>query len=438
MRTSTVLGWWLLLVSTGCDGCGASENELTEGTRAASETAPSEPDEAPGVSETAQAPAAEAPAAPPKPAPPTPAVLNQTREARAALRAGRLAGQAGNWAEAVTKFQESVEKNDSASARCELGWAQYQAGALGPARTELVRGAAMLRRRASVREGEANTLGACLYNLGRVVEENDAAAAATHYRESLEVRPGNRVVQARLDALGAPPPSASCEPRACVGPARGATALATLVAQHYGRDTAETNETAEGTDPFLFRGGVSGEPRHGDGIFLAVPDDGAWFVCFVLEDEGAVYEYGEVHSRQWIMGGRPELDFEISTSWHGRELGIANEMGGTERSFVGWVDDKPVMYGAVGVLEYYYDGEWVDCDCHNDDDDDDDDDGYSYDWDCCDLKAIEQVSRWNLQSAGSGQLRSTRVEGEREEDEPPTETYTIVDLSCRNQTANPG
>ncbi len=424
MRTSLGLVLTFLVLTVGCDGCGDADPAAPV---AASETPSTEtaPDEAPPEEtvDTAAPTTAEAPTPPAKPAAPTPAELDQTREARTALRAGRVAGRAGDWAEAVTQFQASIAKNDSASARCELGWAHYQAGNLALAGPELRRGAAMLRRRAEVRENESNTLGACLYNLGRVAEESDPTAAAAYYRESLEVRPGNRVVQGRLDALDAPPPSSTCAPRACVGPARGPddTVLATLVAQHYGRDTAETNQGVEGTSPFLFRGGVSGELGMEEGIFLAVPDDDAWYACFVMSDEGADYQYDEVHARQWIAGGRPELDFEVREAWHGREEGIANEMGSTVRGFVGWQDGRPVLYGAVEVLTFYYDGEWVDCDC-------DDDVVYSDYWDCCeDLNAIEEVASWSLASAGSGRIRVTRQQGT---DGPATETLSIVDLAC--------
>jgi tetratricopeptide (TPR) repeat protein len=52
---------------------------------------------------------------------------------------------------------------------------------------------------------DANVRGAILYNLGRVAEAQRASAlAARYYRRSLDARPGNEVVQRRLDQLVAP------------------------------------------------------------------------------------------------------------------------------------------------------------------------------------------------------------------------------------------
>ncbi len=148
-----------------------------------------------------------------------------------------------------------------------------------------------------------------------------------------------------------------------------------------------------------------------------------------MEDDGADYGYDEVHSRQWIAGGRPELDFELVESWSGHEDGIASEMGSTRRHFVGWADSRPVVYGSAQVLRFHYDGEWFDCDCATDNE-------YTERGDCCDMRDIAEVNGWSLAAAGSGQIRVTRVEGT---EAPETQTLSIVDLQCptRAQPAAP-
>ena len=75
-------------------------------------------------------------------------------------------------------------------------WTHFEAGRLSHARAACERGL-----RASPTPA---TRGALLYNLGRIAEARGRTSdARARYRGSLEVRPGNTTVQARLDSLGA-------------------------------------------------------------------------------------------------------------------------------------------------------------------------------------------------------------------------------------------
>lgn len=420
----------LLVAGLGCGSSsdsGAASSGASTATSMTAETASSPTPEAP--TETATE-AVEPPAAPARPARPNEAELAQVRAAAIALRDGRRKARDDDWAAAVPLFERAIEAADSARARCELGWAHYQLGAdhHAAARTHLERGVAMLRARAHFEPDEAATLGACLYNLGRVAEETDPPAAAAHYRESLAVRPGNRVVQSRLDALDAPAPAASaCEPRACTAPVAGdaRAALATAAAAHYGTPSAAVNlPDALPETGFLFQAArdSSDDDLYGD-VFLALHDTRGWYACHLREDGDYVQqlEWSEVGRRQWIAGGEPEVDFTIRESWHGREDGIANEMGHVMHWFAGFTASGPVVYGAIRTMDFYLDGEWIGCDGCSDDDDD-----YELPFECCeDIRTIESVTRWRLVSTGSGRVRATRIEGEG-----PSTEHALTELAC--------
>ncbi|MFO0713951.1 MAG: hypothetical protein U0353_29110 [Sandaracinus sp.] len=88
---------------------------------------------------------------------------------------------------------------EAAAQQCGSGFARIGAGDLPGARREIETALRVLERA----EGERahRSLGACLYNLGRVDEgEGDLGGARAAYRRSLEVRP-NATVQERLRGL---------------------------------------------------------------------------------------------------------------------------------------------------------------------------------------------------------------------------------------------
>lgn len=166
---------------------------------------------------TEETPASEAPVDPPAPATATaeaesfeeraPVVQAETqRRFRRELRQARIANRAGNREEAIVHYRQAVDADASGRALCELGWVQFQSEQLDAAEESLRRALALLPSPAAVPTELAGPLGACLYNIGRVHEaRSDVSLARTSYERSLEVRPGNRIVQARLDGLGQSP-----------------------------------------------------------------------------------------------------------------------------------------------------------------------------------------------------------------------------------------
>lgn len=112
------------------------------------------------------------------------------------LREGRRLAHDGDHASALAAFQAGLvlEPTDP-TLLCEAGLQAHRTGDLELAEDLLTRGAAHAVRPA--------TEGACLYNLGRVLEDRgDRLGAAEVYSRSVLVRP-NDVVQARLDGLEA-------------------------------------------------------------------------------------------------------------------------------------------------------------------------------------------------------------------------------------------
>jgi hypothetical protein len=93
----------------------------------------------------------------------------------------------------------SPEEAKAAGQRCADGWSQFGAGELAAAKLEVDAALTVLER--AENEAGKRSLGACLYNRGRIAEqEGDTAAAREFYRRSLVARP-NDTVQAKLDSL---------------------------------------------------------------------------------------------------------------------------------------------------------------------------------------------------------------------------------------------
>jgi Flp pilus assembly protein TadD len=111
------------------------------------------------------------------------------------LDEGRTLTKAGKLDEAMVKYRAALEIDPSnPTVLGELGWAQFQANALGDAQTTTMQALRLAQ--------EDKARGMLLYNLGRIAEaRSEKEAAITYYRTSLEKRPGNATVQARLDAL---------------------------------------------------------------------------------------------------------------------------------------------------------------------------------------------------------------------------------------------
>lgn len=125
------------------------------------------------------------------------------------LRDGRAAVKKGDHVRGMALFEQSlaIDPND-ARVLSELGWAAFRAGELERAERAT---------RDSVKHArEMSVKGASLYNLGRIEEERGKKEdAAQHYAESLAARPGNAVVQQRLDALLAAGTAAPSDKESC-------------------------------------------------------------------------------------------------------------------------------------------------------------------------------------------------------------------------------
>lgn len=118
---------------------------------------------------------------------------------KASLDAGRAAGKAKKWAEAVAAFERAlaVQKDDPA-ALSELAWATLQ---VGDAKRSLE-----LAERAITVATSPNAQAASHFNAGRAAEAlGDIARAKSHYEKSVELRPNDAIAE-RLAKLAVPPP----------------------------------------------------------------------------------------------------------------------------------------------------------------------------------------------------------------------------------------
>lgn len=128
----------------------------------------------------------------------------QARAYRAAIAAARRAHRDHDDAEAVRQFEAAFRISRDGRALCELGWIHFEAERYPEARDAMTRAITLLPSDPPVPERFVQPVGACLYNLGRLEEQaGDVDRARAYYGRSLAVRPGNRVVEARIAALGA-------------------------------------------------------------------------------------------------------------------------------------------------------------------------------------------------------------------------------------------
>lgn len=122
------------------------------------------------------------------------------------LDEGRTLTKADKLDEAMVKYHAALEIDPSnPTVLGELGWAQFKANALEDAQATTMHALRVTQ--------DDKSRGMLLYNLGRIAEaRSETEAAIVYYRTSLEKRPGNATVQARLDALLAKTPVAAAPP----------------------------------------------------------------------------------------------------------------------------------------------------------------------------------------------------------------------------------
>lgn len=115
--------------------------------------------------------------------------------AKKALEEARAAVKEKRWDAAAAAFAKALAaKPDDPGILAEKGWAAFLAG--DPA------AAATASWTALSLTADANRQGAIYYNLGRIREDKgDVDGARAMYGRSLEVRPGNETVKARMQAL---------------------------------------------------------------------------------------------------------------------------------------------------------------------------------------------------------------------------------------------
>lgn len=142
-----------------------------------------------------QEPKQQKPASKKPPKPTVDEAKQQRKQLLALLNEGRAATKKGDHAAGIVKYREAlaIDANDVA-VLAELGWAAFQTGDLELAHRSTVQALKFVR--------DDKQRGMILYNLGRIAEAREQIAdAIDDYRASLQFRPGNKTVQARLDAL---------------------------------------------------------------------------------------------------------------------------------------------------------------------------------------------------------------------------------------------
>ncbi|MFK7986658.1 MAG: tetratricopeptide repeat protein [Sandaracinaceae bacterium] len=135
------------------------------------------------------------------PSPPSLSVA-QARQLRVHLREARTANRAGELEAALSAYRAAAAIDPDGGALCEMGWVLFQSEQVAAARDALTRGLAALPTHDPVPDDFVGPVGACFYNIGRLEEDaGNTSLARRHYARSLAVRPGNRVVTQRLNAL---------------------------------------------------------------------------------------------------------------------------------------------------------------------------------------------------------------------------------------------
>lgn len=297
------------------------------------------------------------------------------RRYRELLNAGRKQVQAKDFAGGIATFREAL-KADPSDPRL-LGELSYAASQKGD--HKLAERAA----RDCVRNSQDLKIsGSCYYNLGKAQEDQgDKEAAATSYRLSLAVRPGNKVVQSRLDGLSmaAPPPDAGqrCGGLECA-PAASLKALCGRLLKAAEREAGMGADEGGGEQSCK---PISSRKMKGEGIkniallevslgfgswetsyYLAMEGEGGWMpaarVGYVY-NPGAfgVYEEGDfrVAVKDLIAGGPEEVVVRSSINHHDSDLGIAEAEDETvvQEVVCELREGQPWCYGPI-LLQYQY------------------------------------------------------------------------------------
>jgi hypothetical protein len=189
--------------------CKPTDDAANSSTAVAKEPiAATEPVVAPSpIGEVTDKPAAPEASRPSKPAALEPGQVRELRKQYSKLLdEGRTLTKADKLSEAMVKYRAALEIDPSnPTVLGELGWAQFKANALDDAQATTMQALRLAQ--------DDKARGMLLYNLGRVAEaRGETEAAMIYYRTSLEKRPDNATVQARLAALLAGAPVVAAAP----------------------------------------------------------------------------------------------------------------------------------------------------------------------------------------------------------------------------------
>lgn len=295
--------------------------------------------------------------------------LSQTY--RKLLQQGRTQVQRKDYKAGIATFEEAL-KLDPNDARVlgELGFAALLDGQLDLAERANLASVRFARE-------DHKLKGASLYNLGRVAaERQDKERAAKYYRESLQVRPDNATVLAKLKALevAAPDnaqPTLACELAEITSSADDLGALCKAYTKHTQSDPDGVLECDDPSDYQVVALGADGkavvfsyEERD---IFtrfyvLAVWHKQRWYArqldmeynpgAFGIGEE---LNIGQLELKQLVPGGKAELIFERTHARHDTDLGI-NEYEESETQhtmIVGFDGPGPLWLLDITTLNTY-------------------------------------------------------------------------------------
>ncbi len=293
-----------------------------------------------------------------------------SRRYRKLLRQGRKEVKSGDLDKGIATFREALKDDpNNATLLGELSFAALKKGKYKLA----ARAARDCQRHAR----DVQNQGACAYNLGRALEEQgDLDGAAAAYLQSLEVRPGNKTVEARLAALGkTPPPSKVVRCGGLPCKAQENTSKLCSVLKRHAAENAGMGGDGEYTCKTTASKKVKTGPVSMVGLFEVVsPNNYEAFYYLAMQGPdgwlpaatvGYVYNPGafgifedgsfRMGLKDIVKGGSPEVVVRTTIDRHDTDMGFAEEEDVTVvvETICAFEDKATVCYGPLS-LEYTY------------------------------------------------------------------------------------